>query len=600
MGLLYPYGLLLGVLIPALALAYLVRERPHRVVVSSLLAFRALGAGQGRRKWGRPRFDWTFFAEVLILTTVALASAEPYLARKQQPLAIVLDNSAVMQTRMPSGQSRFEAARARLFALLSGSHDEITVYLTAPLPHQLSPPLAGENYAKAALAALKPLDAAEDLHAVAELIAQLVKSNRYAQIVVASSHPLRPRAPERVMGMVIGDSVANFALGSFALEHGGLGSQTVTARAVAANFSAQATALHLTISDNTRPLAAKELELAPGATATADFPNLPRAPFFRLTLEPTDQFALDNTAYAVPGDSGEMKILFVSPAPSDAAGLDTLPGVRVKTEAPEKYAPSDALSADLVIFEYTAPKELPGTNALLVMPPGSPPPFGFVTQSAAAVQFMSWRKPNPLTDGVNFRLFEPRPGEFFAPHPWMEAVANGAGGGLILVGERDERRYVALGFVPFPYLGKRNLPMSVFTLNVLSYLGHLLSPVETSRAGQPWRVPPGIEKIISPSGNIFAVRPASVFNHTVEQGIYQLLGSKDRKLRAVNFDTLSESNLLNPAPLEVAFGPETNAPVENEAKSYLAPKLIAAALALAALEAALLYRRKHVAGDTLP
>ncbi len=599
MGLFYPFGLWLGALVPVLVLAYLVRERPNRVVVSSLLAFRALGAGQGRRKWGRPRLDWMFFAELAILVAAALAAAEPYLAHKRKPIAVVLDNSAVMQARMPSGQSRFDAARARLLAFLSGSADEITLYLTAPLPHPLGPPLLGENAARVALGALTPLDAAEDLGAVGELIARLADGARYAQIVVASSHPLKPTAPGRVVGLTIGDSIANFALGPFTVERGALGSQTVKARVAAANFGAQTAALRLTVSDAAKPLAVKQLNLAPGALAAVDFADLPAAPFFRLQLEPADQFALDNTAYAVPGSGGEMSILFVSPVASDAAGLDALPGVRVRVEAPEKYTPDDSLSADVAIFEYTAPKELPDANALLVMPPGSTPPFGFVTQPAAAVQFMGWRRPNPLTDGVNFRLFEPRGGEFFGPHPWMEAVADGASGGLVLTGERDGRRYVALGFVPFPYLGKLNLPMSVFTLNVLSYLGRLLSPAEAYRAGRPWRVPPDVARIIAPSGATFAVRPASVFDGAVEQGIYQLLGAQRRTLRAVNFDTLSESNLASPAPLEVTLAPEAGAPVEIETKSYLAPKLIAAALALAALEAALAYRRRRATGGIL-
>jgi hypothetical protein len=596
MGLLYPYGLLLGALIPLLALAYLVRERPNRVVVSSLLAFRALGAGQGRRKWGRPRLDWMFFAELIILLAAALAAAEPYLARKRKPIAVILDNSAVMQTKMPSGQSRFEAARARLFGFLSGSEDEITVYLTTPTPHRLGPPLVGESQARAALGALRPLDAAEDLHAVSELITRLGASARYAQIVVASSHPLRSLAAGPVVGLTIGDSVANFALGSFIVERGTLGSQSVKARATVANFSAQAAALRLTLSDAVKPLAVRTLDLAPGAIGAVDFADLPPAPFFRLQLEPSDAFALDNIAYAVASASREMRILFVSPTASDAAGLDALPGVRVRIEAPENYTPRDSFSADVAIFEYTAPKELPGANSLLVLPPGSTAPFDFLTEPAADVRFMSWRRPNPLTDGVNFRLFELPRAEFFGPHPWMDTVADGEGGGLILTGERDGRRYVALGFVPFPYLGKNNLPMSVFTLNVLSYLGRLLSPAQGYRAGQSWRIPPDVEQVITPSGASIAVTPASAFEGAVEQGIYQLVGAQGRILRAVNFNNLSESNLLNPAPLEVTLAPKTGAPAQIETKAPLATTLITLALALAALEAAVAYRRRRATG----
>ena len=43
---------------------------------------------------GMPKFDWTFFVELLILSLAVLAMARPYLIRRGNPIAIVLDNSA--------------------------------------------------------------------------------------------------------------------------------------------------------------------------------------------------------------------------------------------------------------------------------------------------------------------------------------------------------------------------------------------------------------------------------------------------------------------------------------------------------------------------
>ena len=85
MGLLNPGALYyLLALIPALALAYLVRERPRRVVVSSVLAFRALRARRGQRFGGWPRPDWMFFVEMLIIALAVLAIAGPYVTRNGQ------------------------------------------------------------------------------------------------------------------------------------------------------------------------------------------------------------------------------------------------------------------------------------------------------------------------------------------------------------------------------------------------------------------------------------------------------------------------------------------------------------------------------------
>ena len=67
MGLLYPGALVFLAIVPALVLAYLARERPARVVVSSVLAFRALRGLRKERFGGRPRFDWMFLVELILL-----------------------------------------------------------------------------------------------------------------------------------------------------------------------------------------------------------------------------------------------------------------------------------------------------------------------------------------------------------------------------------------------------------------------------------------------------------------------------------------------------------------------------------------------------
>src|SRR5271167_717707 len=110
MGLLNPGALYFLLIVPALILAYLARERPRQATVSSVLAFRALHVMRGQRFGGRPRFTWTFFLELLLLCLAVLAMARPYLIRRGRPLAVVLDNSAAMQAQTGSGSTRFAAA----------------------------------------------------------------------------------------------------------------------------------------------------------------------------------------------------------------------------------------------------------------------------------------------------------------------------------------------------------------------------------------------------------------------------------------------------------------------------------------------------------
>jgi hypothetical protein len=48
-------------------------------------------------------------------------------------------------------------------------------------------------------------------------------------------------------------------------------------------------------------------------------------------------------------------------------------------------------------------------------------------------------------------------------------IIEGPNGALAFAVERRGIRYLTLGFDPLPYLGRENLPMSVFTLNVLDW-----------------------------------------------------------------------------------------------------------------------------------
>src|SRR5437016_6230334 len=132
LGFLYPAAIYLLAIPPVLLLAYLARERPRQAIVSSAIAFRALHAIRGERFGARPRVNWTFFVELLVLCLAVLAIAAPYLSRSGNPIAVVIDNSAPMQAHTASGQTRFERVLARLQQSLDGrGAGQVVLYVTA-------------------------------------------------------------------------------------------------------------------------------------------------------------------------------------------------------------------------------------------------------------------------------------------------------------------------------------------------------------------------------------------------------------------------------------------------------------------------------------
>lgn len=596
MGLLYPGALAFFALIPVLVLAYLAKERPSRVTVSSVLAFRALRGFRRERFGGWPRLDWMFFAEVLILSLVVLALAGPFIWKKSSPLAVVIDNSAAMQALTPSGKSRFDIAREKLDAELSAQDGggEISVYVTAPQPRRVAPPFTSLAEARLALSRIKPSDAPNDQTTLENFLSNLVSEARVAKVIFAGANALSSPVPARIHPIAVGDAVANAAIGSFSLRREVLGAEALHASLTIANFSPETRTLELVVTGDGKEVARAKEALGARETATLEFPAIPPARIYEAKLTSDDALALDNVAYATAGSVKNVSILFVSPTPADADGLNSIPGVAVTVRTPDSYSPDELGTYDLAIFEYAAPKQLPGVNTMLVMPPPGDPVFGLTVTPSAGVQIAGWRTTDTLTDSVNFRLLSLRGGEYLGSHPWMSQVVGGDGGALLLKGERGAHRFVATGFNPFPYLGRRNLPMSVLTLNAISYLAGLGASSSGYHTGQPWLVPAGVERVVLPSGKKKAAHPGTLFTDVSEQGVYELIGAGGAQtLRAVNLADLAESDLSSSPLLKVEAANSGSAAQPVLEKSSLSDYLLLAIIALTALEALIVYRRRR-------
>ncbi len=592
-GFLYPGALAFFALVPLLLLAYLVRERPRSVMVSSVLGYRALRGLKAQRPWGWPRLDWLFLVELIILSLVVIAMAQPFVIHRHTPVAVMLDNSAAMQAGTPPG-ARLESAKAALQrAIPDGGDIAVTLWLTAPQPHQIAAGVSPWR-ARSAISKARTVDAAQSTISVARTLRDILSGHRFTQCFFATASPVSPPIPAELHVFKAGDPLSNYAIGSFAVGGAQFGSGALRARLTVANFSPQPQTLEVTISAEGKALTRAQTRLGAQEIGNIEFPTLAPSGVYRADLKPADAFALDNVAWATPAAGAQIQVLFVTPTPADAAGLSALPQLSVHTISPENYSPASA-KADLLIFEYGMPKELPAANAMLIMPPGGDEVFGLRTVAGATTQITDWRTPDPLTDGVNFRLLALRQPESFAVHPWMQSVVNSNLGSIILEGKHEGHRYVVLGFNPFPYLGRRNLPMSVLTLNILSYLSGFGSEDSGHRTGEPFIVPAGVTQIVTPGGSKIRVEPGTPFSADAEQGIYELIGpGSQKRLRAVNLADLNQSNLENPAAIKLDIPASGAPPPDFSERRTFTPYLLAAILALAACEALFTYRRRRV------
>src|SRR6202166_4381014 len=321
MGLLYPDALIFFALVPALVLAYLARERPARVTVSSVLAFRALRGFRRERFGGWPRFDWMFFAELLILILAVLAMAGPFIWKKSNPLAVVIDNSAAMQALTPAGKTRFDIAREKINSALSNEDaGEVSIYVTAPQPRRIAPPFSTLTEARLALSQIKPSDAPNDQTTLINFLGNLASEARVAKVIFAGLNTLAAPVPARIHPIAVGEPVANFAIGSFSLRREVLGAEALHASLTVGNFSTETQSLEIVVTGDGKRVAHAKETLYARETGNFEFPALPPAQVYKVELGPSDALALDNVAYATAGSVKAVSIMFISPTPADADG----------------------------------------------------------------------------------------------------------------------------------------------------------------------------------------------------------------------------------------------------------------------------------------
>jgi hypothetical protein len=259
-----------------------------------------------------------------------------------------------------------------------------------------------------------------------------------------------------------------------------------------------------------------------------------------------DGLAVDNEAYAVLPSLQTIPLLLVSPAANVVNSLRQIPNLRVEHVSPAEYTPARAVGFPLVVFHLVMPEALPATNAAFIFPPEGNALFP-LGKAVRQPQVTQWTAGHPLTSYVTFSLLIPSYAQALLPVGWCAPIVSGTVGTLVLAGERDGYRYVAVGFDLLPYLGRQNLPASIFTLNLLGWLA--------ARAGQPPDLHTGVSlpvrnaetQIVMANGQ--RVLPVGNTALLAQQGVYAISENKREWRVAVNLSNTEESQLGRPLQL---------------------------------------------------
>jgi hypothetical protein len=569
--------------LPLLLIPYLVRRKPRRLLFSSVLLFSEGGPQASGRPFGRIHLPAIFFLQLLLLALLVLALSEPVFSVRPTHIAIVLDNSASMQAT-EGGSSRLSLAQEKIVDLIGeiGLNGRIDLFVTTPKLAKVQAETLTPAQALTAVKNIKAYDLGDPPIDYDRVLRQWIREAGYERVYLVTDHPAAGQSGgARVIS--VGRPQANLAVTSFDVHRASLINPRMQASAVVANFSARDEKVRIMLKAEEAVVASRELAIPAGGRATAAFEGFGERASYAVEIEARDALALDNRRFAVAPASRNLRVLAVTPRPQAAASLKAIQGVSLDVISPAEYGKFADRDYALEIFHYSTPAELPASPALFILPPENNALVSLGTP-ISNVQVSNWREPHVLTRYVNFSLFRPAYARPLQPQTPGDVVIESAAGALAFAVERPGSRYLAVGFDPLPYLGRDNLPMSIFTLNFLDWF--LESSGSRSRAtGEPIplsTVQPG-DTLTTPTGEKIRLEAGfRSFTMAFHQGLYRRVRGASLELYARNLDDPGESDLRTPAAI-VLGGEAVSAGSASVLHSFW-PYFVLASLALLLLE----------------
>jgi len=498
MTVLRPAGAVLFLAVPALVAFWVWDRRRRAVLVPTLLLWRRIAPAPAAAR--RLPADPLFVLELLLVVALATAHLGPAVpgAPPASALAVVVDVSASMGTR-EAGGTRLALVRRRARAMVAEGTREVMLIAAAERPRVVARWTTDAALVLARLEALEPLDVAGDLGPALAFALAEARARPAARVAVLTDLPrdavgLPPADVAAVDWVQVGRTDDNVAIARLAVNAPPFHDRAdATATVVVRNHAARAREVVLAASVSGVPWARRTLGLGAHATATLVLDRPPAAGELTVVLEGGDALAADDVARAWLPARGPVRLVVVSESDAVARALRTAPGTRLEAVSPAAWTAARGADADAVVFDRVAPPADVRRALWVAPPPGAPCP---AAGDAGPATIVDWEDGHPALAALD------DPGGATVaravrldPPPWAAPVVLAAAAGrafpLLVVGERDGRRFACLGAPLDDALASSDrLPLYLLALGTLGWLLDADAPrvVETGtsvRVGVP-------------------------------------------------------------------------------------------------------------------
>lgn len=453
----------------------------------------------------------SLFVQLALLLLLALALGDPRrgaLSVRGRNLVVLLDTSASMQAS-DVGPSRLAEAKHEVQKIIRGlgGADRMLIARMDASVTSLGPMSGDTSELERELEGAVATDTRVDFARALRFATDTLRGLENPEIVVVSdgrvgeavdgSGKVRLGDDVKLTYLPVGASARNVGITQFSVRRYPLDKSRYEVMLEVTNTGPEEESIELSLFGDGTIVDLTKLRLKAGERLPRFYPNLSGA---SRTLEAKirpldgsqDALATDDHAYALLPERRRAKVLVVTPGNTyleAALLLDEY--LDVSFETPEAYAarPSSAARPDVVVFDGATPAAPPKTHAIYIDPrgPGSPvksdkvldrPGFDRIDRKHPIVRWTA-------LDDVNVAR-----GHKLVPGPNDKVVGASVDGPILVAGQRDGFKFVALGFD----VRESDLPLRVawplFLMNCINdFTDEDARYISSFRTGEVWRVP---------------------------------------------------------------------------------------------------------------
>ena len=573
MTLLAPGGLWwLLMVVPVVGL-FLFRRRISEFEIPALVFWEQTDRRDTLGRWGRRIRRWlSLLLQLLIVLMLVAALSEPVNPAYQAELLVVLDDSATMQTIEEDDQTRFDIGRRIILDRVRGVPTGVrtTVILAGTPPKIIADRETIPQRVRAALSERRPRDVNPQVEQAVTLARRKRQNDASTILVISDRYNAQLAGCADVEWLCVGQPHPNLAVaGVSAATQPGTAQGSAGAspspqpdeqaiNVILTQRGMNATTVTVSLAADGRELARKTVPLQDDSTVVRLSASLAPGDPFRVHVEPSDRFPLDNTACGVWPVPTHVRLQLVTTGnPFLEAALDQ-PDASLQMLSPEEHKaqrelrpPVDQAANVIILDSPHAAAEEPRRGRFIVF--GGRDPFGITRAAVPATDLTptQWSADNALLRDIDLlRWHIDRTTGMVPPH-FAQCVAQSDDVPLIFVvrdpGLPEDARddFVAI-YVNFDLAHSNITRRAGFPVFLWNAIDHLLNrrpedALISYATGMPLAFPPqrrSDARVVDPTGRdvqAFFDEGRMVVPFPEYAGFYRLDTGGKPLVRALNY-----------------------------------------------------------------